>query len=231
MNDRTGMPAFVVKTMETDAEKDGKAFVHYTAWTETYTGLMPEEYLSGRSLDRQRQRTYEHPENTLVAVADGRVVGFACYHPAARDFVSVKPAAEIGALYVLEAYQRRGIGSALMRACLSRMPPLPTALFVLRGNEKAIRFYEKNGFVFTGARLEQPVTGGTLVELEMVRAADRPKKPVSGTGNRLAKPGGDVYNISLYPENRERKRPICPTRPCIVPIPAANCAQKTPGRP
>ena len=169
MTARTEMPAFVVKTMETDAEKDGKAFVHYTAWRETYTGLMPEEYLAGRSLERQRQRTYENPGNTLVAIADGQVVGFACYYPNARDFVSVKPAAEIGALYVLKAYQRRGIGTALMRACISRMPPLPTALFVLRGNEKAIRFYEKNGFAFTGNHLEQTVTGGTLVELEMVR--------------------------------------------------------------
>ena len=144
MTARTEIPAFVVKTMETDAEKDGKAFVHYTAWRETYTGLMPEEYLAGRSLERQRQRTYENPGNTLVA-------------------------AEIGALYVLKAYQRRGIGTALMRACISRMPPLPAALYVLRGNEKAIRFYEKNGFAFTGNHLEQTVTGGTLVELEMVR--------------------------------------------------------------
>ena len=108
MTARTEIPAFVVKTMETDAEKDGKAFVHYTAWRETYTGLMPEEYLAGRSLERQRQRTYENPGNTLVAIADGQVVGFACYYPNARDFVSVKPAAEIGALYVLKAYQRRG---------------------------------------------------------------------------------------------------------------------------
>ena len=169
MNGRTEMPAFVIKEMETDEEKDGKAFVHYTAWTETYAGLMPEEYLAGRSLERQRQRTYENPGNTLVAVDKGRVVGFACYYPSARDFVRVKPAAEIGALYVLEAYQRRGIGSALMRECISRMPPLPVALFVLLGNEKAIRFYKKNGFEFTGNRLEQPVTGGTLVELEMIR--------------------------------------------------------------
>ena len=165
-------PSFVIKMMETDAEKDGKAFVHYTAWTETYTGLMPEEYLAGRSLERQRQRTYDNPGNTLVAVADGKVVGFACFYPEARDFVSVKPAAEIGALYVLEAWQRRGIGTALMRACISRLPPLPVALFVLRGNGKAIRFYEKNGFAFTGAQLEQSVTGGTLVELEMVRRTD-----------------------------------------------------------
>ena len=165
-------PSFVIKMMETDAEKDGKAFVHYTAWTETYTGLMPEEYLSGRSLERQRQRTYDNPGNTLVAVADGKVVGFACFYPEARDFVSVKPAAEIGALYVLEAWQRRGIGTALMRACISRLPPLPVVLFVLRGNGKAIRFYEKNGFAFTGAQLEQSVTGGTLVELEMVRRTD-----------------------------------------------------------
>ena len=165
----TEREVFEIREAVTERDLEGKAFVHYTAWTETYTGLMPEEYLAGRSLERQRQRAHENPGNTLVAVADGQVVGFACYYPEARDFVSVRPAAEIGALYVLQAWQRRGIGTELMRSCISRLPPLPVALFVLRGNEKAIRFYEKNGFSFTGKTLEQPGTGGTLTELEMVR--------------------------------------------------------------
>ena len=172
MSGLEGKPGFIIKRMETDAEMDGKAYVHYTAWTETYTGLMPDEYLASRSLERQRRRTHESPGNTLVAVADGQVVGFASFLPQARDHVSVRPAAEIVALYVLRAYQRRGIGTALMRECISGVPPLPVALFVLRGNEKAIRFYEKNGFAFTGTQLEQTVTGGTLVELEMLRSPD-----------------------------------------------------------
>ena len=165
-------PGFAVKAMETDAEKDGKAYVHYTAWNETYPGLMPAEYLASRTPERQRQRTYEHPENTLVAVADGQVVGFAQYRPRARDIVSVPAAGEVGALYVLEKYQRRGIGAALLRECLRRLPEGPAALFVLRGNEKAIRFYEKQGFVFTGAELVQTVPGGVLVEREMVRRTE-----------------------------------------------------------
>ena len=92
---------YFIKPMETAAEIAGKAFVHYTAWLETYAGLMPREYLERRSLEKCEALARSFPENTLTALSEGKVAGFVSYSPEARDFVSLHPASEITGLYVL----------------------------------------------------------------------------------------------------------------------------------
>ncbi len=159
---------FIIKEAKTKEELDGKAFVHYTAWKETYTGLMPQEILDKRSLEGCRQTAHKFPENTLVAIKDGEVVGFACYLPEARDFASIRPASEIMALYVLEKYQKQGIGTALLEKALDSLPAKPVLLFVLENNQKAIDFYRHKGFLFTGKKLQQDVLGGKITEVEML---------------------------------------------------------------
>jgi len=95
-------------------------------------------------------------------------VGFARYEPRAREFVSTPDASEIGALYLLEAYQGRGLGRLLVEACLTRLRRPKVALYVLEGNEKAIGFYEHMGFHMTGHRMTVQMDGGEMDELEMV---------------------------------------------------------------
>ncbi len=165
---RTDAGRFLVKPMTSEAEIAGKAFVHYTAWLETYPGLMPPEYLARRSLQKCEEAARTRPENTLVALEGERVVGFLAYLPRARDFVSVRPASEVTGLYVLKEHQGRGIGGALLDRALALLPERQVALFVLRGNENAVGFYRHRGFRFTGRELTQAVTGGELTELEMV---------------------------------------------------------------
>ena len=159
---------FIIRESVTDQDKYGKAYVHYTAWNETYTGLMPQGFLDGRSLEKCIKNAYEYPKNTFVAVAEEKVVGFALYIPESRELVGIKPSSEVVAIYVLQKYQRNGIGEALLKQCIKVLPRNPIAIFVLKGNEKAINFYKKQGFKFTGKTVEQNVKGGTLVELEMV---------------------------------------------------------------
>ncbi len=168
------MGNFIIKTPATDLELDGKAFVHYTAWNESYTGLIPQAYLDTRSLEQCRTIARSPGANTLVAVTEEQVAGFASYLPDCRSFVSVPDSCEVVALYVLERYKGQGIGTALLQRCLRELPEeKAVVLFVLEGNEKAIRFYEKQGFVFTGHALAQKIPGGEIRELEMV-LTDRP---------------------------------------------------------
>ena len=178
---QAGTPGFQVRSMASPADREGKAYVHYTAWIETYTGLMDQRILDGRSLERCRAITEEHPENTLVLLdRDGQVAGFACYVPRARDFVSVPEAAEISALYLLSAYQGLGLGRMLLEACLARLARPRVALFVLQGNEKAVGFYEHMGFSMTGHQLMDRINGAELIELEMV--LDRSVQGTGGVG-------------------------------------------------
>ena len=159
--------AYIIKPMTTEAEMRGKAYVHYAAWLETYPGLMPREYLEKRSLQKCEETARAFPDNTLVALDGDKVAGFLSYAPEARDFVSVRPASEVVALYVLRDHQGKGVGGALLDRALELLPEKKVALFVLRGNEQAIGFYRHRGFRFTGRELTQKEIGGELTELEM----------------------------------------------------------------
>lgn len=137
--------------MKTQEEMDGKAYVHWKSWQETYTDLMPQPYLEKVSLDKCMDWAHRWPQNTLVLKMGGQVIGFSCfgeteYTPSAR-------AGEIMALYLLRDFQGRGLGFQLMKAAMEELNKMPQIiLWVLEGNERAIHFYESLGFRFDGAR-------------------------------------------------------------------------------
>lgn len=163
-------PRFQVYPMMSPEDREGRALVHYTAWQETYPGLMPEGVLAAHTLEKCRNIAAASRHNTLVLLdrEDGdRVVGFACYGRKAREFVSVPGASEITALYVLREFQGLGLGRMLMEGCLACLPHGKTVLFVLKGNESAIGFYEHMGFHPTGHTIIQHLEQGTLAELEL----------------------------------------------------------------
>ncbi len=150
----------------------GRGYVHFAAWRETYSELMDERFLRAQPLEACVGCARAHPDDGFVALAGDEVVGFVRLNRTARDFVSVPGAAEIVALYVLRAYQGQGIGTALLGRCLAECPKRDLALFVLSGNERAIRFYERRGFRFTGKALTEEREGAQITELEMVRRCE-----------------------------------------------------------
>lgn len=150
---------------------DGKGYVHYQAWQETYRGLMDDRILDRQTLENCQTIANRYPQGTLVLLdrnCQNRVVGFACYIAEARDFFSVPSASEIAAIYLLEQYKGLGLGRRLMEACLERLPHPAVVLLVLEGNERAIGFYEHMGFRFTGHRRQDTLWGAEICELEMV---------------------------------------------------------------
>lgn len=164
-------PRFQIHPMMSPKDREGRAFVHYAAWRETYAGLMPEAILAAHTLERCRESARRGgSSDTFVALdrEDGdRVVGFATLSHFARKFVSVPEAGEIVALYILREYQGLGLGRQLLEHCLAWLPRPRVALFVLEGNEKAIRFYEHMGFRLTGHKITDKQENGTLTEIEM----------------------------------------------------------------
>lgn len=155
----------------TPAFYDGKARVHFQSWQETYPGLMPADFLAWNTYERCREVTRAHPQNTLVALCDGQVVGFACYDAPPPKGQGLAGEAVLSALYVLRAYQGLGIGRALAEECLRRTGCRPTSLLVLQGNGQAIGFYRHLGFDFTGHTLTDTKNGAAITELEMLRPA------------------------------------------------------------
>lgn len=143
-----------IKPMETDAEVRGKAYVHWKCWQTTYPGLVSQAYLDAFTLEKSQEKALLWRDNLLVAKDGDRVVGFAGYGDRGPEASDV---GEVFALYVLPAYHGTGVGQQLLDAALNRLSDYPRiCLWVLRGNARAIRFYEKNGFHATGEELFSP---------------------------------------------------------------------------
>lgn len=160
------MNTLVIEPMTTDADMEGKGFVHYTSWQETYKGLVDATYLNEMSIEKCVEMAKRWPDNILVAKIDGKVVGFVSYGKSPN--ADLENAGEIFALYVLKYYQHQKIGLALMNAAFEHLKDFKTiVLWVLKGNEHAIHFYETYGFSFDGAS-EEIVLGTTNTELRML---------------------------------------------------------------
>ena len=137
----------IIKAMETEAEIRGKAYVHWKAWQEAYPGLVSPAYLEKLSLEKCEEIAFRRPEN-----GDDPDTG------------------EIFALYVLAAYYGTGLGRRLMDAGLERLRDCPEVrLWVLQGNARAIRFYEKCGFRPDGAEKELPALSAREIRMRLQR--------------------------------------------------------------
>lgn len=66
-------------------------------------------------------------------------------------------------LYVDSFFENQGIGTELMEFAIERMGC--NSLWVLEKNTKAIHFYKKHGFLFTGERRLQEGTTEILLEM------------------------------------------------------------------
>lgn len=152
----------IIRPMTLD-DADAKGYVHYASWKETYAGLMDQNYLDNLDLGKRQTLARQHPENTLVAELDGKIVGFSCYVPC-RD-PDLLGCGEVQAIYLLREAQGLGIGRKLMDAAIGMLAEYQTVtVWVLKGNDKAIGFYQHYGFRFDGAEKVFPL--GT--ELRMV---------------------------------------------------------------
>ena len=157
---------YIIKPIETADEIDGKAYVHYKSWQETYAGLIDADYLKSMTEERCRQIAHKWTDNILVAKVDDAVVGFVGYGTY-RDG-SLADCGEVFAIYVLAGYYGKKIGYELMNAAFEKLSSYQKiAVWVLKGNERAIRFYERYGFKFDG--IEQEIVLGTPnTELRMI---------------------------------------------------------------
>ncbi len=160
------MSGFVIKKMETEDEIKGKGYVHYKAWHEAYKNLIDGGYLEGVTIEGCVEKAQKYPDNTIVAKDGDKVIGFVCYGAYRDDTLSEH--GEIYAIYVLADYYSKKVGYELMNAAFKVLSEYKKiAVWVLEGNERAVKFYEKYGFRFDGKEME--ITLGSLcTELRMI---------------------------------------------------------------
>lgn len=150
--------------------------LHVASWRETYRGLLPDKLLDGLSAETRSEMwrsVLSGPgswdgTNVFVAENGGRMVGFgACGAQRDHNLRKQDFDAEIGAIYVLEAHQRAGVGTGLMHLMARSLlgsGRKAASLWALRDNVQARGFYERLGGTLIGERIED-LSGATLVEV------------------------------------------------------------------
>jgi ribosomal protein S18 acetylase RimI-like enzyme len=101
----------------------------------------------------------------FVATDNGRIVGFCSFGAAEGDSGG---AGEVYAIYLLPEYLGKGAGHALFDAALTALKHAgfqQAVLWVLEGNDRAVRFYEAHGWASDGARKETERGGVVTREL------------------------------------------------------------------
>jgi RimJ/RimL family protein N-acetyltransferase len=148
------------------------AEVHVKSWQAAYRGLLPQEFLQSLSVDRREQQwqtSIVNREHVLLVYELESVVAFCSFAPTRDDDLDKTKVAELGTMYALESVWGQGIGRKLWHAATTQMCERgfsEVMLWVLRGNEHAIKFYERMGLTFDGkTKTETRQNGLALHEL------------------------------------------------------------------
>lgn len=158
------------KAEPSDAKSIAK--VHIQTWQTSYAGIVPNTYLSSLSYPEREiwwMRVLEANRpavgNFVAEVEEDGIVGFAQGGPERdgdRTYLG-----ELYAIYVLQPFQRRGIGHSLFSAVTEQLilDGFPSMLlWVLQDNRPACRFYEALG----GKKVREKtieIGGANLVEV------------------------------------------------------------------
>jgi GNAT superfamily N-acetyltransferase len=160
-------------------DEPGIARVHVASWQEAYAGHMPAEFLAGLDVE-QRTETWrkrlpaaaQARGDVLVALTSGDIAGFVHYGPSRDADADPGRTGEIGAIYLRPQSIGRGVGRLLMEAAVAGLAELGYAdatLWVLDGNARARRFYERAGWAPDGAVLTDDSRGFAIHEVRYRR--------------------------------------------------------------
>jgi GNAT superfamily N-acetyltransferase len=164
------MDVTIREAAQPDAER--LAPLHLIVWEEAYTGLVPQRLLDARRaepverrVERWRARLAWPHGTTWVAESayGGELVGFVSAGHGRHGSDDL----ELMALYVRRRRYGTGLGHRLLETAVGDEPAY---LWVLDGNRRAVRFYERHGFAFDGAveeedeGLHRRMTRGTASE-------------------------------------------------------------------
>jgi GNAT superfamily N-acetyltransferase len=164
----TGSPITIRPALPADASAIARA--HVASWQTSYRGMLKAEILAGLSIERRAQGWLKQleappPGNFLhLAEQDGKVLGFASGGPERTN--DPHYTGEIYGLYLLQAYQRQGIGRKLVEASVTSLLANGMSnmiIWVLRENP-ARKFYEALGGQYL-RETEIEIQGQILMEV------------------------------------------------------------------
>ena len=148
------------------------AEVQVASWHAAYKGLMPQAVLDDYTVPDRTERWTKvlgAPSSAATKVAEFNNLSdaFVSYGPCRDEDLDAKTTGEIWALYAHPSSWSQGVGYTLCTRALDALREKGAAaasLWVLKGNDRAIRFYEKVGFRPDGASQTFTLSGHQLEE-------------------------------------------------------------------
>jgi GNAT superfamily N-acetyltransferase len=135
----------------------GIAVVHSQGWRTTYTGLLPQEHIERRTVENRAElwrAAFDASDADIFVAceAKGRIVGFISGGPPHEPVAGYD--AELHVFYLLQAVQRRGIGTRLLQTLARALWDRgfrAMSVLVLGSNPSRV-FYERSGAAFVEER-------------------------------------------------------------------------------
>ena len=157
--------------LATVQDAEGIAMVKVRGWQSAYRGLIQDAYLDAMDVAHYTHRTRDLLERSKqsqnwVCCEGTETIGWA----SVRFFKDEKKlgamSAQLEALYILEAYWNLGVGFLMWQTVLSDLIAQKVdavSLWLLEGNHRALKFYERQGFVLDGqTKAERMIPGPEL---------------------------------------------------------------------
>jgi ribosomal protein S18 acetylase RimI-like enzyme len=134
------------------ADAQAIAEVHVASWQHTYRGIVPDVYLDSMTVTTRAKVWSENlaqsTPKVIVVEAESKVVGF-CSFGRCRDKDAGPKDGEIWAIYLAPLQRSKGFGWALWQEAHRQFLAQGIrriSLWVIDGNQHAMRFYRKAGF-------------------------------------------------------------------------------------
>lgn len=145
------------------------AALWHHGWHDAHGEIVPADLTEQRTLPSFETRSAAHIPNTQVARLNSEVVGFVMIHDD-----------ELFQMYVAPAGRGTGVAGALMQAAETRMAQSGLTRVFLAcaiGNDRAKRFYEKQGWENMGEHDEKLETLGAPYVLRVWRFEKSLQRP------------------------------------------------------
>jgi ribosomal protein S18 acetylase RimI-like enzyme len=155
------------------------AQIHVDAWRVAYDSIVPSSYLAELSIEQReavwREAVERGTPRVLVARTNEAVLGWIAYGPCRDDGAGPK-VGEIWAIYLAPAAWSTGVAQALWAAArrdLREQGFLSITLWVFRENARAIRFYERSGFIIEANSAKEFELGGAkITEVRLIASIE-----------------------------------------------------------
>ena len=140
--------------------------IYEKSWKYAYRNIIPTDYLDNIPAGHWANSINKAGMHSLVITENNHIIGTASFCKSRWEQYSEY--GEIVSIYFLPEYMGKGYGQYLIDACVDELNKSgfhKIILWVLEENQRARKFYEKNGFVCTDNFLDDNIGGKNLREI------------------------------------------------------------------